>query len=97
MLNVQNVGSIDPVGVAAMAPPDWFQDVASKASEEALKGALSKCKGANIAFKPMARAGQVARTIADVARTSAKSIQLDRATAVFIGPTSASASAAGSC
>ena len=68
MLNVQNVGSIDPVGVAAMAPPDWFQDVASKASEEALKGALSKCKGANIAFKPMARAGQVARTIADVAR-----------------------------
>ena len=68
LLNVQNVGSIDPVGVAAMAPPDWFQDVASKASEEALKGALSKCKGANIAFKPMARAGQVARTIADVAR-----------------------------
>ena len=55
MLNVQNVGSIDPVGVAAMAPPDWFQDVASKASEEALKGALSKCKGANIAFKPIAR------------------------------------------
>ena len=68
LLNVQNVGSIDPIGVAAMAPPDWFQDVASKASEEALKGALSKCKGANIAFKPMARAGQVARTIADVAR-----------------------------
>ena len=33
-----------------------------------MKGALSKCKGANIAFKPMARSGQVARTIADVAR-----------------------------
>ncbi len=68
MLNVQNVGSIDPIGVAAMAPPDWFQDVASKASDEALKGALSKCKALNIAFKSMARAGQVAKTIADVAR-----------------------------
>ncbi|HEY8275736.1 MAG TPA: universal stress protein [Methyloceanibacter sp.] len=68
LLNVQNVGSIDPIGVAAMAPPDWFQDVASKASDEALKGALSKCKALNIAFKSMARAGQVAKTIADVAR-----------------------------
>jgi nucleotide-binding universal stress UspA family protein len=68
LLNVQNVGSIDPVGVAAMAPPDWFQDVASKASEEALKGALSKCKATNIAFRPLVRAGQVAQTIADVAR-----------------------------
>ena len=68
LLNVQNVGSIDPVGVAAMAPPDWFQEVASKASEEALNGALSRCKGANISFKPLARAGQVAKTIVDVAR-----------------------------
>jgi len=68
LLNVQNVGSIDPVGVAAMAPPDWFQDVASKASEEALKGALSKCKGANVSCKPFARAGQVAKTIVEVAR-----------------------------
>jgi nucleotide-binding universal stress UspA family protein len=63
-----DVGAVDPMGGAAMAPPDWFQDVASKASEEALKSALSKCKGANITFKPMARAGPVARTIADVAR-----------------------------
>ncbi len=44
LLNVQNVGSVDPIGVAAMAPPDWFQDVASRASDEALKGALGKCK-----------------------------------------------------
>jgi len=68
LLNVQNVGSIDPMGVAAMAPPDWFQNVASKASDEAMKGALSKCKGVNIAFKPIAKAGQVGKTIAEVAR-----------------------------
>ncbi len=67
LLNVQNVGSIDPIGVAAMAPPDWFQDVASRASDEALKGALSKCKATNIAFKPMVRTGQVAKTISEVA------------------------------
>ena len=51
LLHVQNVGSIDPVGVAAMAEPEWFQDVASKASEEALKGALSKCKAASVCDK----------------------------------------------
>ena len=51
-----------------MAPPDWFEEVASRGSEEALKSALSKCKGANIAFKPLVRAGQVAKTIAEVAR-----------------------------
>ncbi|KAB2939589.1 MAG: universal stress protein [Hyphomicrobium sp.] len=68
LLNVQNVGSVDPFGIAAMAPPDWFQDAASRASEEALKSALSKCKGVNIAFKPLVRAGQVAKAIAEVAR-----------------------------
>ena len=47
LLDVQNVGTIDPVGVAAMAPPDWFQDVASRTSDEALKGALSKCKASD--------------------------------------------------
>ena len=68
LLNVQNAGAVDPFGVAAMAPPDWFQDVASKASVNALNSALSKCKAANISFKPIARTGQVARTIAEVAR-----------------------------
>ena len=68
MLNVQNAGAIDPVGVAAMAPPDWFQDVASQASVNALNSALSKCKAANISFKQVARTGQVAKTIAEVAR-----------------------------
>jgi nucleotide-binding universal stress UspA family protein len=67
LLNVQNVGAIDPMGVAAMAPPDWFQDVASKASEEALGAALNKCKESNISFKPLARAGQVAKTVIEVA------------------------------
>jgi nucleotide-binding universal stress UspA family protein len=50
-----------------MTPPDWFQDVASRASDEALKQALSKCKGANVSFKPMAKTGQVAKTIVEVA------------------------------
>ena len=68
LLNVQNAGAVDPVGVAAMAPPDWFQDVASQASVKALNSALGKCKGANIAFKPIARTGQTAKTIAEVAR-----------------------------
>ncbi len=52
MLNVQNV----------------FRDVASSASEQALSNAISKCERANIAFKPLVRTGQVAKTIADVAR-----------------------------
>ena len=68
LLNVQNVGSVDPLGVAAMAPPDWFPDVASRASEQALSNALSKCERANITFKPLVRVGQVAKTIAEVAR-----------------------------
>ena len=68
LLNVTNVGAIDPMGVAAMAPPDWFQDVASRASDAALRGALSKCKASNIEFKPMVRAGQTAKTIDEVAR-----------------------------
>ncbi len=68
LLNVQNAGDVDPFGVAAMAPPDWFQDVASKASTNALDSALSKCKATNIAFKPLARTGQVAKAIAEVAR-----------------------------
>ena len=68
LLNVQNAGDVDPFGVAAMAPPDWFQDVASKASTNALNSALGKCKAANISFKPIARTGQVAKTIAEVAR-----------------------------
>ncbi len=67
LLNVQNIRSIDPLGLAAMTPPDWFQDVASRASDEALKQALSKCKGANVSFKPMAKTGQVAKTIVEVA------------------------------
>ena len=59
---------MDPFGVAAMAPPDWFQDVASKASINALNFALSKCKAANISFKPVARTGQIGKTIAEAAR-----------------------------
>ena len=62
-----NVGAIDPMDVAAMAPPDWFQDVASRASDAALRGALSKCEASNIGFTPMVRAGQVAKTIGEVA------------------------------
>ena len=67
LLNVTNVGAIDPMDVAAMAPPDWFQGVASRASDAALRGALSKCEASNIGFKPMVRAGQVAKTIGEVA------------------------------
>jgi nucleotide-binding universal stress UspA family protein len=66
LLNVTNVGTNDPMDLAAM--PDWSQDVASRAADAALKGALSKCKTNNIGFKPMIRAGQVAKTIDEVAR-----------------------------
>ena len=68
LLNVQNVGIVDPLGVAAMAPPDWFGDVASRASERALSSAVNKCERANIACKALVRSGHVARTIAEAAR-----------------------------
>jgi hypothetical protein len=66
LLNVTNVGTNDPMELVAM--PDWSQDVASRAADAALKGALSKCKTSNIGFKPMVRAGQIAKTIDEVAR-----------------------------
>ena len=68
LLHVQNLGSIDIAGASAVMPPDWLQDAASQASAQALNGALSKCKGAGIEFKPIARAGLTAKTIAQVAR-----------------------------
>ena len=34
LLHVQNVDPVDPVGVAAMAPPDWFEDGASPGSRK---------------------------------------------------------------
>ena len=68
LLHVQNLGSIDIAGASAVMPPDWIQDAASQASAQALKGALSKCKAAGIEFKPIARAGRTATTIAEIAR-----------------------------
>ena len=68
LLNVQNVGSIDPAGASAVMPPDWLGDAASQASGQALNGAVKKCEGASVAFKVIARVGQTAKTIAQVAR-----------------------------
>ena len=67
LLHVQNLGSIDPAGASA-AIPDFLSDAASQASAQALNAALRKCEGSHIAFKTIARAGQVAVTIAEVAR-----------------------------
>jgi len=71
LLNVQNVGTVDPLGVAAMAPPDWFGNVASQGSEQALSSALNKCESATIAYKASVRAGHVAKTIVEVAHEEA--------------------------
>ena len=68
LLNVQSLGAVDPLGVAAMAPPDWFGDVASRVSERALSSAVNKCERANIAYKSLVRSGHVAQTIVEAAR-----------------------------
>ena len=67
LLHVQNLGSVDPAGVSA-AIPDFLSNAASQASAQALNDAVRKCEEAHIAFKTIARAGQVAVTIAEVAR-----------------------------
>ena len=41
------IGIYRSYGRSSYGSPDWFQDVASKASDDALKGALSKSAGAN--------------------------------------------------
>ena len=67
LLHVQNLGSIDYAGISAVIP-DFLSDAASQASAQALNDAVKKCEGSQTAFKAIARAGQVAVTITDVAR-----------------------------
>ena len=67
LVHVQNLGSVDPAGVSAEIP-DFISNAASQASAQALHGAIEKCKGSNIAFKAIARPGQVAVKIAQIAR-----------------------------
>ena len=65
LLNVQNLGAIAIAG-ATMAGD--LQETASQASAQALGEAVEKSEAAGAAFKTLVRTGQVAETIAQVAR-----------------------------
>jgi nucleotide-binding universal stress UspA family protein len=65
LLNVQNLGAIAIAG-ATMAGD--LQETASQASAQALGEAVEKSEAAGTAFKTLVRTGQVAETIAQVAR-----------------------------
>jgi hypothetical protein len=47
---------------------DWLNEAASQASAQALKDAIGKSEGASVAFKALAKTGQTAKVIAQVAR-----------------------------
>jgi len=65
LLNVQNLGAMAIAG-AAMAGN--LHETASQASAEALGEAMEKSEAAGAVFKTVVRTGQVAETIAQVAR-----------------------------
>jgi len=67
LLHVQNIPAIALADVSAM-PTDWLDMAASQASAQALKDAIGKSEGASVAFKTLARTGQTAEVIAQVAR-----------------------------
>ena len=68
LLHFQHIGTIDPAGVSEAMPANWLHEAALQASAQALKDAKGKCEGASVAFKMLARPGQTAETIAQVAR-----------------------------
>jgi len=68
LLHVQPIGSINPAGLSEAMPADWLHEATSQASAQALKDAIGKCEGASVAFKALARSGQTADTIVQVAQ-----------------------------
>ena len=68
LLHVQPIGSINPAGLSEAMPADWLHEATSQASAQALKDAIGKCEGASVAFKALARSGQTAETIVQVAQ-----------------------------
>ena len=68
LLHVQPIGSINPAGLSEVMPPNWLHEAICQESAKALKEAVGKCKGASVAFKTLARTGQPAEMIAQVAR-----------------------------
>jgi len=68
LLHVQNIPAIDLAGASEAMDANWLQDAASRAAAQALKDAIGKSEGASVAFKALARTGQTAEAIAQVAR-----------------------------
>ena len=68
LLHVQNIPAIDLAGASEAMDANWLQEAASRAAAQALKDAIGKSEGANVAFKALARTGQTAEAIAQVAR-----------------------------
>jgi nucleotide-binding universal stress UspA family protein len=67
-LHVQNIPAIDLAGASEAMDANWLQEAASRAAAQALKDAIGKSEGANVAFKALARTGETAEAIAHVAR-----------------------------
>lgn len=65
LLNVQNLGAIAIAGATIAGD---LQETASQASDQALGEAVEKSEAAGAVFKTVVRTGQVAETIAQVAR-----------------------------
>ena len=65
LLNVQNLGAIAIAGATVAGD---LQETASQASDQALGEAVEKSEAAGAVFKTVVRTGQVAETIAQVAR-----------------------------
>jgi nucleotide-binding universal stress UspA family protein len=68
LLHVHNIPALGLVSAAEAMPTGWLEEAASQASTKALKDAIGKCEGGNVAFQTLTAAGQPAETIADVAR-----------------------------
>jgi nucleotide-binding universal stress UspA family protein len=68
LLHVSNIPAIDLAGASEATANDWLEEAVSRASAKALKDAKTKCESANLVVETLTRSGQVAETIAKVAR-----------------------------
>jgi nucleotide-binding universal stress UspA family protein len=68
LLNVQNIAAINIAGAAEAMDASGLPEAAARASDQALKDAIGKSEGANVAFEALVRAGHTAEAIAQVAR-----------------------------
>jgi len=68
LLHVQHIPAINLAGAAEAMDASGLPEAAARASDQALKDAIGKSEGANVAFEALARTGHTAEAIAQVAR-----------------------------